>query len=345
MPTLPELMVLGAPNARSRTHHGGAGSAGHYRRRSVRPRPGVRDASTALPGGADRRMHSLPATNDNDVSARTRQSAAHRVTEVERPRPLDHGGVLEPDVAADELAEVADAGTEQHRHLADAELVGEAEVQRLLDDVGTGDRDELVAGDLLCRRDRLFDAAGEGRSREPLGGVFRRRTVGHDDHWGAGGVVVAPAVGLVEQPTAGDQRAAARRELPQHRGARGINREAHALLRAWHDDVAAPVPVEQLRRVVVGLGDEPVQRHAHVSQHVGHTPTTRLAPPTHRSTTDISGEPPMYADARAVRASRRASLATSVGPRSAEPAVGDKLRYGDQRSLPTAMRAPVKMCG
>ena len=86
---------------------------------------------------------------------------------------MDDDRVLEHDVSADELAEVGDAGTEQHRHLADAELVDEAEVQRLLDDVGAGDRDELVAGDLLRRRDRLLDAAGEGRSREPLGGVWR----------------------------------------------------------------------------------------------------------------------------------------------------------------------------
>ena len=39
--------------------------------------------------------------------------------------------------------------------------------------------------------------------------VLGRRTVGHDDHWRTGGVVVAPAVRLVEQPPAGDQRAAA----------------------------------------------------------------------------------------------------------------------------------------
>src|SRR5256714_394555 len=240
-------------------------------------------------------------------------SASHRVTEVERPGPLDHGGVLEHDVSADELAEVADARAKQHRHLADAELVDEAEVQRLLDDFGAGDRDELVAGDFLRRRDRLLDAAGEGRPGEPLSGVFRWRTVGHDDHWGTRGVVVAPAVGLVEEATAGDQCAAARRELLQHRRACGINREAHALLRAWHHDVARPVPVEQLRRVVVGLGDEPVQRHAHVSQHLGHAPTTRLAPQSHRSTTQISGEPPMHADGSAVRASRTPSLATSVG--------------------------------
>src|SRR3982074_1505428 len=49
-------------------------------------------------------------------------------------------------------------------------------------------------------------AAGEGRPREPLGGSGGGRPVGHDDHWRAGGVVVAPAVGLVEQPPAGDQR-------------------------------------------------------------------------------------------------------------------------------------------
>ena len=143
-----------------------------------------------------------PATDD---LTGTVVSASHRVAEVERPGALDHDRVLEHDVAADELAEVADAGAEQHRHLADAELVDEAEVERLLDDVGAGDRDELVAGDLLRRRDRLLDAAGEGRPREPLRGVLGRRPVGHDDHRRAGGVVVAPAVGLVEQPTAGDR--------------------------------------------------------------------------------------------------------------------------------------------
>src|SRR6202043_3206129 len=112
----------------------------------------------------------------------------------------------------DELAEVADAGAEQHWDLADAELVDEAEVERLLDDVGASDRDELVARDRFPRRDRLLDAAGEGRPREPLRSVLGRRPVGHDDDGRAGGVVVAPAVGLVEQPTAGDQRAATGRE-------------------------------------------------------------------------------------------------------------------------------------
>ena len=64
----------------------------------------------------------------------------------------------------------------------------------------------LSAAILLRRPDRLLDAAGEGRPREPRRGVFGRRTMGHDDHWRAGRVVVAPAVGLVEQPTAGDDR-------------------------------------------------------------------------------------------------------------------------------------------
>src|SRR5439155_9725631 len=101
-------------------------------------------------------------------------SAAHRVAEVERPGALDHERVLEHDVIADELTEVADAAAEQDGHLADAELVDEAEVQSLLDDVGAGDRYELVAGDLLRRCDALLDAAGERRPREPLGGVLGR---------------------------------------------------------------------------------------------------------------------------------------------------------------------------
>src|SRR5581483_10110122 len=220
-------------------------------------------------------MQTTRATDSERVSrgiTGDRAGTAHRVPEVQRARALDDDGIVEHDVAADELAEVADAAPEQHGHLADAELVDEAEVQRLLDDVGARDRDELVARDLLHGRDRLLDTAREGRSREPLRGVFGRWTVGHHHHRRPGRMVVAPAVGLVEQPTARDQRAAAQREVPQHRGARRVDRERHALLRARHDDVAAPVPVEELRRVVVGLGDEPVQRHAHVRQHLGHAP-------------------------------------------------------------------------
>jgi hypothetical protein len=106
-------------------------------------------------------------------------------------------------VVSDELTEVADAGAQQDRHLADAEFVDETEVQGLLDDVGAGDCDEFVTGDLRRRRDSLLDASGEGRPREPLGGVFGRRPVGDDDHRRPGGVGVAPAVGLVEQPPPG----------------------------------------------------------------------------------------------------------------------------------------------
>jgi linoleoyl-CoA desaturase len=62
-----------------------------------------------------------------------------------RPSPAPAPPVFEHDVPA----EVADAGAEQHRDLADADLVDEAEVQRLLDDVGAGDRDPLVAGERL----------------------------------------------------------------------------------------------------------------------------------------------------------------------------------------------------
>ena len=130
--------------------------------------PPIWGASAAVVGGVARRMRYLLAESDTEISAGVRSSASHGVAEVKRPGALHHEGVLEHDVAADELAEVADAGAEQHRHLADAELVDEAEVERLLDDVGAGDRDELVAGELLCRRDRLLDAAREGRPREPL---------------------------------------------------------------------------------------------------------------------------------------------------------------------------------
>ena len=51
-------------------------------------------------------------------------------------------------MATDEFAEIPDAGAEQHRHLADAQLVDKAKVEGLLDDVGTGDGGELVVGEL-----------------------------------------------------------------------------------------------------------------------------------------------------------------------------------------------------
>jgi hypothetical protein len=57
---------------------------------------------------------------------------------VECPGALDHNGVLEHDVTTDELAEIADPVAEKHRYLADAELIDEAQVEGLLDDVGTG---------------------------------------------------------------------------------------------------------------------------------------------------------------------------------------------------------------
>src|SRR5262249_45941950 len=50
----------------------------------------------------------------------------------------------------------------------------------------------------------------------------------------------------------------------------GIDGEAHVCLCARHHDVAVPIPLEQLGGVVVGLGDEPVERHAHVGEHLGH---------------------------------------------------------------------------
>ena len=142
----------------------------------------------------------------------------------------------------------------------------------------------------------------------------QRRRMG-SDHWRAGGVVVAPAFGLVEQPTAGDQRAAARRELLQHRGACGINREAHVLLRARCHDVAAPVPVEQLRRVVVGLGDEPV-RDITCASAPWPCPYDWLAPPIHRSTTGLS-RGAAQVGGRLPRSGRRVSAAGSRFP--AEP--------------------------
>jgi hypothetical protein len=90
---------------------------------------------------------------------------------MERAPPLHHDRVLEHHVPAVQLGEVRDALAEEHRHEADTHLVHQSELERLLGDVGAGDRDVLVAGDLPCLRDRRLDAVDEGRPRPPLGGV------------------------------------------------------------------------------------------------------------------------------------------------------------------------------
>src|SRR4051794_2563350 len=87
------------------------------------------------------------------------------VPQVQRSLARDHDRILEEDVVADEVTEVADARAEEHRHLADADLVDQAEVDRLLDDVGARDRDEPVAGDRLRLSDPVLDAARERRPR------------------------------------------------------------------------------------------------------------------------------------------------------------------------------------
>jgi hypothetical protein len=63
----------------------------------------------------------------------------------------------------------------------------------------------------------------------------------------------------------GEDRHLATQSLAQHRGAGPVNREAHARLSVWNNDVASPIPIEKFRRGIVGLSDEPIQRHAHVS--------------------------------------------------------------------------------
>ncbi|HEX4863430.1 MAG TPA: hypothetical protein VFV02_05120, partial [Acidimicrobiales bacterium] len=49
-------------------------------------------------------------------------------------------------MAADEFTEKAHTGAEQHRHQADAQLVDEAEVERLLDDSSFERRKSSVRG-------------------------------------------------------------------------------------------------------------------------------------------------------------------------------------------------------
>src|SRR5438034_7676321 len=92
-----------------------------------------------------------PSANPTNLTRSARKveaSATDRVPEMERSATLHHDRVFEQHVAPVQLGEVGDAFAEQHRHEADADLVHQAEVERLLDHTGAGDRDVLVAGDL-----------------------------------------------------------------------------------------------------------------------------------------------------------------------------------------------------
>src|SRR5437868_1682575 len=77
-----------------------------------------------------------------------RALAAHRISEVERTVALHHDGVFEQQVSTRQLREIRDAVAEQHRREADTDFVHEAEIESLLDDVGAGDDDVLISGDL-----------------------------------------------------------------------------------------------------------------------------------------------------------------------------------------------------
>jgi hypothetical protein len=48
---------------------------------------------------------------------------------------LDKDGIVEHDLSIDELYDVADAATEQHRHLRDTELVSEGQAQLVVDEM------------------------------------------------------------------------------------------------------------------------------------------------------------------------------------------------------------------
>src|SRR5260370_32620097 len=90
----------------------------------------------------------------------------------------------------------------------DPNLVHEADIDALLDDVRPGDANVLVPGDILCPLDGGLDAVGdEGEGRigvfsNPLLGDI---AVGEDDHGRADRVPAPPAVRLVEEAPTSDE--------------------------------------------------------------------------------------------------------------------------------------------
>jgi hypothetical protein len=104
----------------------------------------------------------------------------------------------------------------------------------------------------------------------PFGGVVGR-FVRDDDHLRAGRMLVAPAVRDVKQVAARDEGPAGSEQVAKDRRARRVDMEGlQRLARVLDRDVTGLVPVEQLAGIVVGSGDEAIQRHRHVGEDLAH---------------------------------------------------------------------------
>src|SRR5215471_10906103 len=97
--------------------------------------------------------------------------------------------------------------------------------------------------------------------------------MGHHEDMLADGGTAVPAVGQVEQAAADHVGADGRPRGAQVVGTGGGCVEDQAGVGAGDLDVSVVIPVEQRADLVVGVGDEAVERHGSLSDHLSHPGT------------------------------------------------------------------------
>jgi hypothetical protein len=93
--------------------------------------------------------------------------------------------------------------------------------------------------------------------------------MGDDDHRCVDRGPPAPAVGVVVQATTDEERAGVRQRVAEERGA-GLGHAGLPAGEVLDGDRPAGVPAEELLDAVVGVSDEPVDRHRQVCDHACH---------------------------------------------------------------------------
>lgn len=135
------------------------------------------------------------------VRARLDSSPLYGIAQVSDAAAGDDDRIIKSVRCTGQIGEVGDSFAHQHRDKADAHLVDQAQIQCLGGDIGAGDGNVLVPGDLPGDLpgggNPARHAAGEADGR-PFTSV-RGRAMGHHHYRGAYRVPVIPAAGEVEQ--------------------------------------------------------------------------------------------------------------------------------------------------
>src|SRR5512132_988990 len=184
--------------------------------------------------------------------------------------------LLEADPVRQRVKE-PDAATEEIGREVDQDLVAESGGNRLLAGGGTSELDVLAVRHRPRLADGAFDAVGDEREiRRPARVVGRRIVREDEDRHAIHRMPAAPAAGDLVGPSPEDERAA----LGEHAsdlvevGARlGPEDRIPVLLVAREvpvEEVLATMATQRVGYAVIRTGDEPVERHRHVDDDLGH---------------------------------------------------------------------------